>query len=57
MTKEELMQLASLLKGEGMKKQASAEKNNMFTGNKLFLMEKRNKKYDVNNKKLKYVKK
>jgi hypothetical protein len=38
-------------------KESSVEKNNMFTGNKLFLMEKRNKKYDVNNKKLKYLKK
>ena len=38
-------------------KESSVEKNNMFTGNKLFLMEKKNKKYDVNNKKLKYLKK
>ena len=38
-------------------KESSVENNNMFSGNKFFLMEKRNKKYDVNNKKLKYVKK
>ena len=38
-------------------KESSVENNNMFSGNKFFLMEKKNKKYDVNNKKLKYVKK
>ena len=38
-------------------KESSVENNNMFSGNKFLLMEKRNKKYDINNKKLKYVKK
>ena len=38
-------------------KESSIENNNMLSGNKFFLMEKRKKKYDINNKKLKYVKK
>ena len=38
-------------------KESSIENKNMFSGNKFFLMDKRNKKYDINNKKLKYVKK